>query len=368
MADTAIRSDNALTVQKWSAALFKEAMKNVFFGRFVGKSEDSIIQTKTDLTKEEGDKITFGLRMMLDGQGRSDDQDLEGYEEALTFHNFSATVHLRANAVKAKGKMSLRRTRFEIMEEARSALSEWLTNTIDNDTVLALSGMANPAVKDDDDGVVAAMAPVAARRWVGGQTTAGVLSANLATDASLSTAANYLFGTCVISTIKRKAQLVRPKIRPVRVDGKDMYVMLIHPYQAKALKNEAAWLSAQRDANLRGADNPIFSGALGVWDGVVVHEYDRILTRLGDGVGTDPTTFFESGDPLPSGIYGARSLFLGAQAGVHAYAQYPGWYTKNFQYGRVPGVATDLIYNVAKTKFNSLDFGMIAVDTCIIPD
>ena len=74
MADTAIRSDNLLTVQKWSAALFKEAMKNVFFGRFVGKSEDSIIQTKTDLTKEEGDKITFGLRMMLDGQGQGQDE------------------------------------------------------------------------------------------------------------------------------------------------------------------------------------------------------------------------------------------------------------------------------------------------------
>lgn len=86
----------------------------------------------------------------------------------------------------------------------------------------------------------------------------------------------------------------------------------------------------------------------------MIHEYERILTYATWG----------SGGATP----GARALLLGAQAGVHAYAQYPHWYEKLFQYNRIPGVATDLIYEVAKTVFNSEDFGVIAIDTYINTD
>ena len=41
------------------------------------------------------------------------------------------------------------------------------------------------------------------------------------------------------------------------------------------------------------------------------------------------------------------------------------WY---FQYGREPGVMTDLIWRAAKTKFNSEDYGVITVDTTIVID
>jgi N4-gp56 family major capsid protein len=154
--------------------------------------------------------------------------------------------------------------------------------------------------------------------------------------------------------------------------------MFLHPYQTKALRGETAntgYAQAQRDANIRGESNPIFSGALGIWDGVILHEYEKITTRLG-AAGTDPSEYWEAtGDTAGTApdvctdtYTCARALFCGAQAAVIGYGQYPGWYEKNFDYGRVPGVATDIVYGIKKTQFNSKDFGVIAVDTTYAVD
>ena len=365
MAVTSFTHANALTIEKWSASLFKQVLGDIYFGKFVGKTDKDIIQTKTDLLKEKGDNITFGLRMKLSGAGKKDDEDLEGNEEALTFHDFNAVLHMRQNAVRAAGKMTLRRTAFDIKSEARDGLSDWLTDKIDEDTTLVLSGLAN------SDLSLSAVAPSTNRKWYGGQTvgssgTPAVLEA-VANDAAIDSATANLFGPMVISAIKRKAKLATPKIRPVRVDGKDYYVIFIHPFQMKALRATYEWKQSQYHAAVRGLKNPIFSGAEGIIDGVIIHEYDKIETRLGAG-GSTATEYFESGDNCHNGIYVARALFCGAQAGVHAYGQYPGWYEKMFQYGRIPGVATDVIMGVAKTVFNSEDFGSIIVDTAYVPD
>lgn len=375
MADTAFRSDGNLAVEHWSAMVYREAERQQFLKKFTGPSSNAIIQVKEDLTRKRGDKITFPLVMDLDGTGRTGDQELEGYEESMTFYDFQVQVYLRANAVRSAGKMSDRLTMINFKKEAKTALGRWMGSMQDDDTILALSGLANPAIVDDDGTVVTANAPSTNRRFIGGQTTGGTLSDNLATDSLLGsgsggkTYVDHLFGTQVISRVKRMAKLANPMVKPIMVDGEERYVVVIHPYQAKDLRAESAWQEAQRGANIRGESNPIFSGALGIWDGVIVHEYDRITTRLGDGTGTDPTTYWESGDPLDSSSeYAARALFLGAQACCKAWAQRPGWYEKQFQYGRVPGVATDTIYNVEKTEFNSEDFGVIAIDTCYTAD
>jgi len=88
MANTAFATGDALTKKVWSAKLFKEAMREMFFTKFMGESSDSVIQVKTDLKKEKGDRITVGLRMRLTGAGQTSSTTgitLEGNEEALTF-------------------------------------------------------------------------------------------------------------------------------------------------------------------------------------------------------------------------------------------------------------------------------------------
>ncbi len=360
MADTQFLSNNALTVEKWSAVLFKDALKQTYFGKYVGGDSSSLIQTKEDLLKEVGDKITFGLLMKLSGAGRKNDEVMEGYEEAMTYYDFKTTINLRQNGVKAAGKMTLRRTKFDIKSDAKENLAGWIAEKIDEDTTKSLSGVANT------DLGIAAISPSTNRKWYGGQTAAGVL-ASVADDASITSATNHLFGPQIVKAIKRKAKLSSPKVRPIKIGGKEHYVMFVHPYQVKALKATEEWLKMQYYANVRGETNPLFEGAIGMIDGVILHEYEFIETRLGAGGSTAPEVF-EAGDPCASGIYVARALFCGAQAGVHAWGQYPGWYEKDFDYGRVPGVMTDFIYRTDKPKFNSEDYGVITVDTAYVPD
>lgn len=364
MADTAFSTSHASTITRWSALLFKQAQKQKYFQKFVGDDENSMIQTKTNLLKEPGDTIKFDLLMNLTGSGVTGDTEIEGNEEQLVLHQDSVTIDLRGNGVKAAGKMSAQRTAHSIKKMGKTALGNWLSQAQDDDFVLGLSGQVNTV------GQTTAIAPDSDHKWMGGETVAGVVE-SVATDLLVDSATLNLFGCNMISWVKRKAKLISVKVRPLFVEGGQHYVMFLHPYQVKALTGNTIWKNAQYYAATRGKTNPIFSGALGMIDNVILHEYEKCITRLGAG-GTDASEAFEdpsvANNVFANGIYAARALFCGAQAGVIGYGQYPGWYEKNFDYGRVPGVATDVIYGMKKTRFNSKDFGVIAVDTAYVGD
>lgn len=324
--ETRFASGDALAAKVWSVALYKEAIKDIFFAKYTGPSANSIVQAKNELTKKKGEIVIFGLRMRMSGEGVNTDNDyLEGNEEEMTFHDFSVTLGERGNAVRAKSKLDLQRPALDLRTEFKAGLKDWLTEYIDKATVTALS-----------------TSPSTNRVLYGGDATA---------DSDIDSADTL--STTVISKAKRKARLATPKIRPIMVDGEEHYLLLCHDYQTKSLKAETAWINAQRDAGIRGRKNPLFSGALGEWDSVVIKEYERIPTYNTWGTGA---------------VTGARALLLGAQAGVHAYGQFPKWYEKMFDYGRIPGVACDVVWKAAKTVFNSEDFAVIAVDTYIAVD
>jgi len=241
MPGTAFATGDALTAKVWSAMLFKEASKEIYFRKMAGEGADNIIQTKTDLTKKKGDRITIGLRMKMTGRGITGGDDFEGSEEALTFYDFSVTVDLLGNAVVAEDKMSLQRPAFDLRGEFKDALKDWLSEIIDIETVEALSG-----------------SPTTNRVVYGGDAT---------TDATIDAA--DVFASTVVSKAKRKAFLASPKVRPIMINGTPTYVCLAHTYQIKALRAETAWINAHRDAGVRGDQNVLFKGADSYWDGVI---------------------------------------------------------------------------------------------------
>ena len=348
----------------WGEKTYRQAEKDSFFndGRFVGTDSNSIIQVNIDLTKNKGDQIHTPLRARIISDGLLNDAAIEGNEKALTFHNCDTTIHKRKEAVRLDGEMTERRTKIKLRSEAKDALALWHADMRDTDIVLGLSGLANAV------GSIAASAPTSVRSFKGGQKSDSTGLATVADDdLIISTDGVHLFGTSVISHLKRMAQVdggaTYGKIRPVVIKGKKYYVYFASPWQIKALRFEDKWINAQKDANIRGEDNPIFSGAAGMWDGVIVHEYDKVQVRTGDGTGTDPGTYFESGDPCGSGISVARGLFCGAQAGILAYGRKIGWKEKVFEYDSQFGVEVSSIFGFSKAKFNSQDFAVITCDT-----
>lgn len=330
--ETAFATGDNLTKKVWSEKVIREALKDIFFAKFMGRGgylgqrtapdPNAIIMVKEELAKTNGDQITIPLRMRLTNDAiDTENADIEGNEEEMVFHDFAVVINEKANAVKAKNKMALQRPAFDLRVEFKDGLKDWLSEYIDIQSVIALSS-----------------SPTTNRNIFGGDATA-------TTDIDSAD----VMSTTVISKAKRKARLATPKVPAIMAKGKPTYVLLMHDYQMKAIRAESTWYQSQQYAGVRGEDNPMFSGAEGVWDGVILHTYERIRTygTWGSGGATK----------------GARALLCGAQALVHAWGQRPAWYEKMFDYNRIPGVATDLIWAAKKTAFNSEDFGVVAIDT-----
>jgi hypothetical protein len=371
--------------------MFKHAIVNNPLKQFMGPGDGNIIQVNKDFTKTAGDKITFALRALDNSDGQGDDGIYEGNEAAMTFYDQSVQIHERGHSIKLNGKMTEQRTIIKLRPQAKNTLGEWLGRVQANDTICALSNLptmqlAGVVTGATASGSASSTSPVtvnqtaiasgsAKRKFFGGYS--GTTLTSVADDELITSATTHRFGTGVISHVKRMAQThVEPvaaagtiysPLRPIMVDGKKMFVMLINRWQAKDLRNETAWLQAQREANLRGHKNPIFSGAMGIWDNVVIHECDYIHTRYGENGVTVSEYFDTTSDPCASGIYVARGLFLGAQAGLLAFGQLPSWVEKIHDYKTKYGVHTDVIYGVKKAVFNSIEFGCITVDTAISP-
>jgi N4-gp56 family major capsid protein len=151
-----------------------------------------------------------------------------------------------------------------------------------------------------------------------------------------------------ISKLKRIAMLGGTgtwKMRPIKVEGKDYYVLLVHPEVSYDLFQLSGFQQIQREANVRGDDNPLFAGALGMYDGVVIHEHEGITTADDMGSGND--------------VKGARNLFLGAGAALCAGIGEMNWVEKTFDYGNKLGIAAGQIYGVDRAVYNSKDYGCI---------
>ncbi|MBR3745430.1 MAG: N4-gp56 family major capsid protein [Selenomonadaceae bacterium] len=165
--------------------------------------------------------------------------------------------------------------------------------------------------------------------------------------------ASDTFSTALIGRAKRIALAdENTMVKPVMIDGLETYIMVIDQWQARDLKQDQTWIEAQQYANVRGSENPIFSGALGVYDGVVLHQCNRILrTNTGS-----------------SGTKVGHALFLGRQAAVFAVGNNPTWFEKEFDYGNKIGFEFGRIFGIKKTQFkydgnNQTDFGCINVLT-----
>ncbi len=311
MANTAFATENALTKKLWSAKLTKEIQQSLALSNMMDESGNKAVHVKTDLMKQKGDRITIGLRMRPSGAGQTSSTTgitLEGNEEALSFYDFSVSLSEYGNAFRTGSKLDLQRPAFDLRTELKDAAKEWASDRLED--LLAAALVASP-------------------------------TSNRYYDKTATGSDGYLT-VAYIQMLKRQAKLANPKVPPMKIGGKDYWVLLAHPYALKGLKADTEYKNMQLYANIRGNKNPLISGAEGLVDGVLIYEYDRdALLQTGDVV---------------------RSVLLGRQALLLAWGQKPSWYEKLFDYERIPGVATDFVLGVGKTVFNSEDFGCMTID------
>lgn len=338
MAATSYGVNDALTVKLWSKALSVEALKKTYIFKFIGKSADSLIQTKTETSKGAGDKVTYGLRMQASGDGVLGDGILEGNEESLTTYSDAILIDQLRHAHRVSGKMSEQRILFDARSECRDSLSDWFANRMD--TAFANQIAGNTAQTDVRyTGNNAAIAPSL------------FAYPNARTAESQITSADP-FSLTQIDKAVEKARTASPMIRPLKINGEDMYVAFLHDYQVTSLRTNTTsgqWFDIQKAAltATNEASNPIYTGALGVYNGVIMHRWNRIPAV--------PTTIVANAK---------RAVLCGAQAAQIAFGQDNSpnkftWTEKLFDYDNQFGVAAGTIFGLKKTVFNSADFGTI---------
>jgi hypothetical protein len=94
--------------------------------------------------------------------------------------------------------------------------------------------------------------------------------------------AEYYFNLSMLDAAVVKARTMAP-LRSARskLNGLECYVAILHPYQVLDLRRNTStgqWLDIQKAAMMGGqiANNPIFTGAVGLYNGVIMHEDARV--------------------------------------------------------------------------------------------
>jgi N4-gp56 family major capsid protein len=360
MAQTSYAVNNALTVKLWAKKLAVEALKETMFGKFVGTTSSSLVQIKDETQKSAGDTITYGLRMQLSGAGVQGDGTLEGNEEALTTYSDAVVLNQLRHAVRVSGRMSQQRVPFDIRDESLSGLRDWWADRMDLAFFNQICGNLGPIRLPNGTyaanstlytGNNAALAPDSGH-YLNAFSTTSVLDTDL-------TSANT-FTLALIDRCVERAKTLTPAIRPLKMNGKEYYVMFLHPYAVTDMRtntNTGQFLDIQKAAMTGGVttDNPIFTGALGMYNNVLLFEDARV------SAGYNASTF--------AGITTvSRNVFCGAQAAMLGFGRDNSpekftWVEELFDYENELGVSAGTIFGLKKAQFNNTDFGTIVASS-----
>jgi N4-gp56 family major capsid protein len=307
----------------WAADLYAEAEKLTFWHRFEGPEGSNMpVIRRDDLEKNPGDNVYLDIVLALTGAGLTGDTDqglLDGNEEKLKFRQTSFSTDALRHGVRWT-KLGKIRINHRMRGTALNQLKKWLAGRLDNRIFAEFTGTTI------DGYAGSTTVPDSAKIAVGSDGDA---------DAADDIAAGEDLHLDFISELKAKAK-VDNKIEPIRMEnGEELYFFVMHDYAALPLKKSSDWKQAQREARERGADNPLFTGALGVWDNVVLLQSDRIPRAANAG-----------------SVQVAHNLFLGAQGLVRGYAYYPDWTEQYFSYGEEQGIGTFVVVGQKLVTFD----------------
>lgn len=359
---TVIGLNNAIAVKRWSAILFTDQARESYWGsRFTSKAQDAPVpvQVLTDLESEAGDTITYDLFAQLIQQPVFGDDLMRGKEEALKNYSDKISIDQVRCGVNAGGRMTRKRTLHDLRVIARQKMGEWWARFADEvnfnyaagargsnadyimpTTFAGFSGNALSAPDNDHiiyGGVATSFATIANND----QFDLGII------DRAVTRAATYGGGADG-----------HIKINPIKINGMDAFVCCMHTFQEHSLRTNTStlgWADIQKALALNMGDKaPLFTGALGMYRGVVLHSHSKVVRFNNAGV--------DQQQPA------ARALFMGRQSLVQAYGS-PGqglrydWHEETEDRGNQVVITSGTIMGVKKAQFKGKDFGLLSLDT-----
>lgn len=351
MATTSFGVNDTLAVKLWSKNLSAAEREYLDIAPLMGEDENSIIHVKSETKKGSGDKVTFGLMTRLTGDGKTEGETAEGNGEALSIYSDSVLVNELGHVVGVKSENTIdqQRVPFDLRERAKAGLSMWWADRKSASFFNQVCGYT-PQTSTKYTGLNAVVAPSSTRRIVAGSGTA---------DQDLTSTDTFTLN--LIDQAVEMAKVGNNMVQPVRIGGQKKYVMYLHPYQVTALRTNSAsgqWLDIQKAA-MAGQDakmSPIYSGALGEYNGVILRSSQDVTQGVNGSTGAAITTV-------------RRAVLLGAQSACMATGEMNGaagkyrWNEELLDHKRKLEVSAWSIWGLKKTVFNSVDFGTVIVSS-----
>lgn len=224
----------------------------MYWNRFAGPEGSGMpVVVKRELLTDPGDIINISRVANLTGSGVTGESTLRGNEEQLTLAQVQVTPEWYRHAVAVTGKAKKQITQ-QFRMQAQTGLSYWMAKKMDGTMWTAAQGTGSVGFD------------------------AATITVVYANDAESVDTIDTADTFSVAAIRQAAANLAASDVERVRIPGMPAgdgyYLCFIHPYQAYSLKADTEWIDNHRNAAERGRDNPLFTGALGELDGVIVHE------------------------------------------------------------------------------------------------
>jgi N4-gp56 family major capsid protein len=368
MARTLVGVGDSQAVKKWSGLLAVAVNKASYFTKkFMGegKRAKKPLQRITDLESDAGDTVTVDLLMPMRMEPVIGAETLDGKEESLRYYTDKILIDQVRGGADLGDRMTRKRTLRDIREDALGAMKEWWARLFDELFFIYLSGS-----RGTNSGYIwSATNPFFSVNALTAPDAMHQMYASTATSKATITNAMGM-DLRLIDRAVAKAETMggdgtdELSLLPCDVEGEDKYVALMHTWQFDNLKSTTTtgqWLDIQKAAAAaQGQKNPIMTGALGEYNGVVMHKHRNVIQFTDYGAGAN----------LPA----ARALFMGAQAGLIAFGS-PGtglkfdWTEEVKDHGDKVKIGSNSIFGVKKATYSSKDgsvvrdFGVLALDT-----
>ena len=289
--------------QIWARKVYEEAKAKMFWNRFTGAEGSGMpVVLKSELLTQPGQTINISRVANLTEDGVSGEETLRGNEEKLSLAQVQCSPEWYRHAVADAGKAKKQITQ-DFRLKAKGSLSYWMAKKQDGSVWTAAR----------QTGVVGFDA--AAISIVYGNDASSIDTIDSSDDMGMA------------EIRKAAAVLAGQDIEPVRIAGmpagEGYYLLFIHPFQAWSLKKDSDWISNHQNASERGKDNPLFTGALGEVDGVIVHST------------TQCTRVENANSPA---VYTARAVMVGQEALCRGLNEDISWSEQMDDYDFVEGI------------------------------
>ena len=352
MASTTYGVNDTLAVKLWARELAHEAVKATEIFPLIGANSNSVIQEKVETRKGPGDRVTCGLRMQLAGDGFTENEVAEGNGEALTTYSDNLLLNELGHVVGVRSENTIdsQRVPFDLREEAKDGLVDWWARRISVSFFNQVCGYTL-ASSTKYSGLNAVTAPSSGR----------IIRTTGSDDATVNTSTSSILTLTqidqAVEVAKTGGSAGLPKIRPIRIEGGEHYVMYIHPIQTTSLRagtTAGQWLDIQKAAMQGGevTQNPLFTGALGMYNNVIIRESEQVPNGVSNAGAVQTST--------------RRAVFLGAQAAGICFGQNSSeskyrWNEELYDHKRRLEVSAWSIWGLKKFIWNSKDFATIVV-------